>query len=88
MIRINETFTAKREKYQWILTEQVIGKDKDGNPKPKNVDCYFSKASQMFSHILNERIDVEGEQTLQALMLRMNQIAEQLGNSLEGYNND
>ena len=86
MIKINDEWSAVREKYQWVLTETYTGKDKDGKPKDRQRDCYFSKASQMFAHILNERIDVDGEQSLPALMVRMNQIAEQLGKSIEGYN--
>lgn len=40
MIEINERFTLRRDRYNWILTETYWGQDKDGNPKKHTRESY------------------------------------------------
>ena len=54
MIKINEKFSCERDKYQWVLTETYLGKDKDGNPKAHTRETYHPKLEQVFSHVIDK----------------------------------
>lgn len=85
MIKINDEWTIRKETNQWVLTEHYIGKDKDGNDKPKERDRFFAKASQVFSYILNERISTDEDQTLTDILVRQEVLSQKLGKSLDAY---
>lgn len=40
-------FTAKRDRYQWVLHEHYEGMDKHGNPKPQVHETYHARLEQI-----------------------------------------
>ena len=56
MIQVNEKYQITKDKYQWILNEVVIGKDKSGNPKTKFVPSYHASIEQIAANIINREL--------------------------------
>ena len=51
---INERWSLAKDKTdQWILYEHYMGKDKDGNPKPKEREKYFPWAWDATNYAAN-----------------------------------
>ena len=50
----NGDFEATRDKYQWVLTRWVDGKDKDGNLKRKAVETYHASLKQVCNTVLDK----------------------------------
>lgn len=48
-------FFAKKDKYQWILTQMIEGKDKDGNPKMQTKETYHGTLHQVCGVIIDRK---------------------------------
>lgn len=55
MIKIDDRFSIKRDKYQWHLQEHYCGKTKSGLPKDQFKTTYHSNLSQVLSEIMDRR---------------------------------
>ena len=53
MIKLDDKFSIRRDRYQWILTQTYEGKDRKGNPKKQSRENYFGKIDQVASYINN-----------------------------------
>jgi len=53
MIKIDDKFSIKRDKRQWILIQHYPGKDKYGNAKTHQRESYHGSIDQISNHILN-----------------------------------
>ena len=56
MIKFNDEFSFERDKYQWILHQQLPCKDKDGNPKMKPYTTYHASIKQICSQIIERSL--------------------------------
>ena len=48
----NGRFEAHRDRYQWVLTEHLQGKDRDGNPKMQTKQTYHNNLRNMCTYIV------------------------------------
>jgi len=56
MIKFNDRFEFERDKYQWILTENVLGKDKNGNDKIKQEKTFHGTLRQVIGVIIDKEV--------------------------------
>jgi len=55
MIKYNDRFEFERDKWQWILTENVIGQDKNGNDKLKQKKSFYGTLRQVMNAICDKQ---------------------------------
>ena len=81
MIKINDEFSMDRDKYQWILYQSYLGKDRDGNPKTHTRETYYSKLDQIAGAIIDK--SAKRCETIEELVLMMNYAANIVTKDLE-----
>lgn len=52
MIKVNERFSFERDKYQWLLHESRLGKDRNGNDKIHVDISFHGNLDQVASQII------------------------------------
>jgi len=53
--KISENYSIRKDRYQWILIEHYLGKDKDDNPKELTRDSYHSTLEQVAKYLINNK---------------------------------
>ena len=57
MIKINDEFSMDRDKYQWILHQTYMGRNKiTGEPKPQSRQTYYSRIDQIAKAIIDKSL--------------------------------
>ena len=59
---INDSFRIEADKYQYILIESYMGKDKDGNPKMMEHKSYYPTLEQCIRAVRN--MDIKRSSTI------------------------
>jgi len=52
-MKIDEKYSVSTDKYNWIITETYLGKDKDGNDKSHTRDHFFPRLSWCVNWLIN-----------------------------------
>ena len=53
--KISENYSIRKDRYQWILIEHYMAKDKDGNPKELTRDSYHSDLKQVAAYLVKNK---------------------------------
>lgn len=54
MIKLSERFSVDSDKYNWILHEYYLGKDKDGKPKTQSRVTFHATLEQVAKKIVEQ----------------------------------
>jgi len=53
MIKVNDRFSFERDKYQWLLHESRLGKDREGNDKVHVDTSYHGSLKQVCEQVID-----------------------------------
>ena len=83
---VNDTFTITKDKYQFVLSQQVEGKDKHGNPKESFKTSYHATLRQVSDKIIASGLVSDNVvYSLSELYNKLEQLEQNLTNKLECY---
>ena len=74
MIKLTEKWSVYRDRYQWVLVETYVGKDRKGNPKEQEKEHYFPWLSQALRRAADR--DCENAVALSDIESRYNAMTE------------
>lgn len=69
MIKVNDRFSFERDKYQWLLHESRLGKDKKGNDKVHVDTSYHGSLRQICEQIIDRQQGSDEFQSLNELLI-------------------
>ena len=83
MIKVNDRFSFERDKYQWVLHEKRLGKDKHGNDKIHVDISFHGNLYQTAEAIINsEAGECESIEELTRLLIRTQSYCESYLNKM------
>ena len=68
-MKIDEKYSVSTDKYNWIITEIYMGKDKGGNDKEQTRDHFFPSLSWCVNWLINN--NCKEAKTLQEIKLEL-----------------